>query len=460
MAITTDQLRTYSQTQFPDNDNQEINPKDLRDFGVMVADIMDAADIDATIDALQFYVDAAQVISDHVDSVAIAVDADRVAVLAAVADMDGGTTGQTLVKASNADFDYTWATLENAGDMLKLTYDPTNKAADAFSMGNMVETSTKKILTDAERAKLAGVSTGATANQTDSFLRNRSNHTGSQPLATISDVTASAAELNLLDGAVDHDLTAWRAATSTDKALISPAMLGAVSGAKRYAFFITTSGTVDLTAIKAELDPDTMVQMFIWGGGAGGARNNYAAGGGGGGCTPVLIRLGDLPDILTATIGQGGAGRSTDGNGNNGQNTTLVGTGFSKTGYAGKGGGNSSSDNTNLTGGNPGGVFAEAGIANNGSDSIYGGGQGAGRKGSVSGGSGGSSLPAVNYVAGNGIYGAGGGSQNILSGPGKSLFGGFGGDIGQNGQAPGGGGGASTGGTSGTGARGEIRIFI
>ena len=48
-----------------------------------------------------------------------------------------------------------------SGDMLASTYDPTAKAADAFSMGNMVETSTKKILTDTERTKLAGIAAGA-----------------------------------------------------------------------------------------------------------------------------------------------------------------------------------------------------------------------------------------------------------------------------------------------------------
>ena len=41
--------------------------------------------------------------------------------------------------------------------MTKAVYDPTNVNADAFSMGNMAETATKKIMTDTERTKLAGV---------------------------------------------------------------------------------------------------------------------------------------------------------------------------------------------------------------------------------------------------------------------------------------------------------------
>lgn len=42
----------------------------------------------------------------------------------------------------------------SAGDMLKATYDPTNKQLDAFSMDSMVETSTKKIMSDTERDKI------------------------------------------------------------------------------------------------------------------------------------------------------------------------------------------------------------------------------------------------------------------------------------------------------------------
>lgn len=42
------------------------------------------------------------------------------------------------------------------GDMLRSTYDPTNIASDAFDMDNMVEGTTNKILTSAERAAIAG----------------------------------------------------------------------------------------------------------------------------------------------------------------------------------------------------------------------------------------------------------------------------------------------------------------
>ena len=78
----------------------------------------------------------------------------------------GGTTGQQLVKLSSADYDYNWQTPAGAGDMLKSVYDPANKLADAFSMNNMVEGTNTKILTAAERTKLANTSGTNTGDQT------------------------------------------------------------------------------------------------------------------------------------------------------------------------------------------------------------------------------------------------------------------------------------------------------
>lgn len=52
----------------------------------------------------------------------------------------------------------------------------------------VTETTTLKILTAAERTKLAGIAPGATANATDAQLRDRGTHTGQQVAATISDL--------------------------------------------------------------------------------------------------------------------------------------------------------------------------------------------------------------------------------------------------------------------------------
>ena len=53
---------------------------------------------------------------------------------------------------------------KSTGDMLKAIYDPTGKNADSFLMSNMVETLDAKIMTSAERTKLANVEEGAQVN--------------------------------------------------------------------------------------------------------------------------------------------------------------------------------------------------------------------------------------------------------------------------------------------------------
>ena len=53
-----------------------------------------------------------------------------------------------------------------SGDMQAATYDPTNKAADAFSQDNMADGSTNKNFTATEKTKLAGISSGADVTNT------------------------------------------------------------------------------------------------------------------------------------------------------------------------------------------------------------------------------------------------------------------------------------------------------
>lgn len=81
----------------------------------------------------------------------------RNAVIGIYNNFAGGTSGQVLVKASSADFDYGWQTLTGVGDMLASVYDPQSVGGDAFDMDNMQEGSTNLILTAAERAKIADV---------------------------------------------------------------------------------------------------------------------------------------------------------------------------------------------------------------------------------------------------------------------------------------------------------------
>lgn len=70
----------------------------------------------------------------------------------------------------------------SAGDMTKAVYDPTNVNGDAFSMANMAETATKKILTDTERTKLAGISGANTGDETASSVGALINSSGAATL--------------------------------------------------------------------------------------------------------------------------------------------------------------------------------------------------------------------------------------------------------------------------------------
>lgn len=62
-------------------------------------------------------------------------------------------------------------------------------------------------ITEAERTKLTGIAEGATANQTDEYLLNRANQTGTQPASSISDFNTQVTQV-ISDGggATDADL--------------------------------------------------------------------------------------------------------------------------------------------------------------------------------------------------------------------------------------------------------------
>ena len=90
----------------------------------------------------------------------------------------------TFTDATTFDFTvYNGANGLGAGDMLKATYDPNTKNADAFSMANMVEGTTNKIFTATERTKLSGIATSAEVNvqsdwnvsddTSDAFIKNK-----------------------------------------------------------------------------------------------------------------------------------------------------------------------------------------------------------------------------------------------------------------------------------------------
>lgn len=96
----------------------------------------------------------------------------------------------------------------NTGDQDLSGYVPTSRTVNSKALSSNVtltqddvgDGSTYKQYSSTEKTKLSGIASGATANDTDSNLKNRANHTGTQALSTISDVTATASEVNVLDG--------------------------------------------------------------------------------------------------------------------------------------------------------------------------------------------------------------------------------------------------------------------
>lgn len=76
----------------------------------------------------------------------------------------------------------------------KITYDSkglVTAGADA-TQDDIVDGATYKQYSATEKTKLAGIATGATANDTDANLKNRANHTGTQTASTISDFNTAA----------------------------------------------------------------------------------------------------------------------------------------------------------------------------------------------------------------------------------------------------------------------------
>lgn len=93
----------------------------------------------------------------------VSTDADRIAAEAAAALATsviptGGGTGQALVKASAADYDYAWASVSGTGDMVASIYDPTAVGADAFDRANHHGTQLASTISDFNTAADARVS--------------------------------------------------------------------------------------------------------------------------------------------------------------------------------------------------------------------------------------------------------------------------------------------------------------
>ncbi len=197
-------------------------------------------------DVVQTGLDVAATAANVVLTAADVVAAQAAATLAMSVIPTGGTIGQVLAKASNADYDYQWLSAGGTGDMTKLVYDPTNINSSAFDRVNHTGTQLAATISDFSTAadarvsaaigvtvqaysavlaattasyttalntKLNGIATGATANDTDANLKARANHTGTQLAATISDFS-TAADLRITVTSVGTTLAAATAKTT------------------------------------------------------------------------------------------------------------------------------------------------------------------------------------------------------------------------------------------------------
>lgn len=102
--------------------------------------------------------------------------ADWVGIASVTSNKVGKTTTVTVTKTDTTTSAFNildWADWIGSGDMLKATYDPTNINADAFSMDNMVETATKKILTATERTNLGNQSWSNTGDETATTIKTK-----------------------------------------------------------------------------------------------------------------------------------------------------------------------------------------------------------------------------------------------------------------------------------------------
>lgn len=87
----------------------------------------------------------------------------------------GGAAGQVLRKVDAVDYNAAWETL-TAADV---------GAAESSHSHSNATTSVAGFMSAADKTKLDGVASGATANDTDANLKNRANHTGTQAHTTI-----------------------------------------------------------------------------------------------------------------------------------------------------------------------------------------------------------------------------------------------------------------------------------
>lgn len=132
-----------------------------------------------------------------------------------------------------------------------------------------VLTNTTAAFTTAQETKLAGIATGATANQTDTFLLSRANHTGTQSVSTITGLAAIATSGSAAD-----------LSSGTIPAARMPALTGDVT---------TTAGAVATTITAGAVSLSKMANL---------AANSLIGNNTGGSAVPLALTTAQVTAML------------------------------------------------------------------------------------------------------------------------------------------------------------------
>jgi hypothetical protein len=127
------------------------------------------------------------------DTSVVSSQVDMLALTAEVGDLAVRTdlNKTFILRVSPASTLGNWQELLTPTDSVASVYGRTGivtAQAGDYTADQITETATNKILTSTERTKLAGIATGATANSSDSALRDRTTHTGEQAISTVTNL--------------------------------------------------------------------------------------------------------------------------------------------------------------------------------------------------------------------------------------------------------------------------------